>query len=144
MDIITRKCEYCGNEYHPSNKRQRFCSDLCRMRSFRKAQQNERKEAVKVYKDRIAKPKQVKHQGISEQDPRSKVAKLKAKGIRSLEYWRAFQECDLQYYEGGTSVNGISTQLPFFAEGVLLSIEEQERVAITATGKNSSGEDDKI
>ena len=110
-------------------RRQRFCSDLCRKRSFRKAQQDEQKEARRVYREASRHPRTYTEMDAS--DPRMKLAKLKANGILSEEYWSLFRECDLQFNGGSAVVNGISTKLELFASAVVMSIEELGIVTIT-------------
>lgn len=121
---MTKKCDYCGKSFTPHNKRQRFCSDACRKRSFRESQQEDRKKAVKAYREKDEVRPRHNWKGIPSDDPRWKLVRLKAKGICSIEYWEAFKECDLQFHGGRAVVNGLSTQLPYFAEAVLTSIDE--------------------
>lgn len=130
MKMETRKCEYCGNEYVPTKKRQRFCSDRCRVRSFRKAQQDERREERRSYHE--AHRQIPRYKVLDASDPRVRLVKLKSKGIVSEEYWSLFQECDLRFYGGAAVVNGISTRLDYFALAVVQSIDELGIVSITS------------
>ena len=137
---MTKKCDYCGKSFTPHNKRQRFCSDACRKRSFRESQQEDRKKAVKAYREKDEVRPRHNWKGISSDDPRWKLARLKAKGICSFEYWDAFQECDRLYYGCSSVVNGVSTMDPLFSENVMYSIEELGIVRIEKLGGKQSNE----
>ena len=36
LHLKDRKCEACGEPYHPARKKQRFCSQKCRQDDYRK------------------------------------------------------------------------------------------------------------
>lgn len=127
-------CDYCHNEYETDIKKQRFCSDLCRVRAYRERQRTERKKAVKAYKDRQPQPRRKYDNVISETDPRRRLVTMRPRGLFALEYWKLYAEVDKTYYGGRGVVNGINTDDPNFAELVLITLEVDRRLVCTTQG----------
>ncbi len=132
-------CEYCHTEYETDYKKQRFCCDNCRVRSYREQQRNERKKAMKVYRDHAPQPRRLYDNVISETDPRRQLARMKAGGLLNSEYWELFAMVDREYYGGRTIVNGIPTTEEAFADLVLMQIDIDRRIDIwTQSNKQGS------
>ena len=126
---MTKKCEYCGIEYTPTKEKRKYCSDRCRQRAFRERQQEERKKQLRAYQvERRSEIPSPRYPAMNEDDPRVRLARMKAHGVCSIEYWELYAEVDRMYCGGRGVVNGISTDHPQFSEAVLLSIEENGRI----------------
>lgn len=125
---MTRICEYCGKEYEPQKEYQQYCSGKCRSAAFRAKKREERKEAIRAYKARQAEklPTQPKrdYHTLSETDPRSRLVKMRARGLLTPEYWELYAAVDQEFYGGRTVVNNVPTSAAFFPEAVLITIEE--------------------
>ena len=126
---MKKKCKYCGKEYDAIKRKQKYCSDACRKKAFRESQREERKEALRVYKERIPEQQRKAYtETMSVTDLRHRLVKLKARGLMTLEYWELYAEVDRIYYGGTGIVNGIPTNAPYFAESVLIQIEIDGRI----------------
>ena len=132
-------CEYCHKEYETDYKKQRYCCDNCRVRSYRERQRNERKKAMKGYRDHVPQPRRLYDNAISETDPRRQLARKKAGGILNSEFWELFAKVDREFYGGCTIVNGIPTTEEAFADLVLMQIDIDRRIDIwTQSNKKGS------
>lgn len=129
--MYKRICKQCGREFEAARKNKIYCSDKCRKAAFMDKQNAERKERIKarLESNKIeARNRQSSWRHIPEEDPRSRLVKLRAHGLLTPEYWTLYAEVDKQFDGGSGIVNGIPTDSPNFAEAVLSQIIEDGRI----------------
>lgn len=132
---MKKKCEHCGAEYQAHRPTQKYCSDRCRTAAYRERLQGDRKKALRAYRIKEAQPSPgMRTEGIDIADLRAKLCRMRRKGIMTEEYWKLYQEVDLKYYGGRSVVNGIPTNTEYFAEAVLIRVQEDQRIQISTTG----------
>lgn len=126
--IKPKKCKYCGKTYTPTKAAQIYCSDRCRQRAHRERKSDDRKKALRAYRERTPKPRRLYDNEISATDPRSRLTKLRAHGLLTPEYWALYAEVDKQFNGGNGTVNGISTTDPYFVDAVLFRMDLDGRI----------------
>ena len=73
-------------------------------------------------------------------DPRSRLAKMRAQGLLTTDYWELYAEVDRIYNGGSGIVNGIPTDAPYFADAVLMQIEIDGRIVCGRINANGDEE----
>lgn len=127
-----KQCEYCGRTFTPSKGIHKYCSDRCR----KKAHKERQKKAIEAHKKQTPRPqpRKIYESHISAADLRSRLIKLRARGLLSPEYWTLYQEVDKTYYNGSGVVNGVSVNDKNFVEEVLAHIYVDGRVECWTQG----------
>lgn len=129
--MYTKICPQCGKEFEALLKRKKYCSDLCRQRACRDRKedaprQNQlREQALKDAQNRLEQSRKDFQRRLEAGDLTARWLDLKRRAPYSYEYWVVFAEYDSVF--GGdliTTINGIRTDHPHFADGVLVSIDE--------------------
>lgn len=149
---MIKECEICNTEFETVNPNQKYCSKDCRKERIRRYDRDRkrkaRQEARKIKNaelERKRKEKELeerKYQKELEQKQERLVAKAKrgdpwarmqlAKPF-SYDYWEAYKDYEinnsLQYENTPIRyVNGISVHDDYFADKVIITIEEQGRI----------------
>lgn len=149
---MIKECEICNTEFETVNPNQKYCSKDCRKERIRRYDRDRkrkaRQEARKIKNaelERKRKEKELeerKYQKELEQKQERLVAKAKrgdpwarmqlAKPF-SYDYWEAYKDYEinnsLQYENNPIRyVNGISVHDDYFADKVIITIEEQGRI----------------
>lgn len=149
---MIKECEICNTEFETVNPNQKYCSKDCRKERIRRYDRDRkrkaRQEARKIKNaelERKRKEKELeerKYQKELEQKQERLVAKAKrgdpwarmqlAKPF-SYDYWEAYKDYEinnsLQYKNNPIRyVNGISVHDDYFADKVIITIEEQGRI----------------
>ena len=130
-------CEHCGKEFEAVNIRAKFCSDRCRMAAYQEKHSEEINERRRLVREetRLKAQDEAKTRykdTMAADDPRVQLVKLKRTQPFSHAYWEMFKRVDQEFYGSKTCVNGISVNSEYFAEGVVMSIEELGKIIITS------------